>query len=195
MKINSRYRKGGIVSFPKHTGEKIYMVPFLKREGLPSHISRWQSVVDVMLEDIETDQPIYIMVDQGIVKAGNPHRRGGIHIDGNWMPDIQAHGGGSWIPTPIHSPFPTHEHTELKPEALILSSDVSACAFYKGEIEAQVGDGGDCSHLDLSSFNRELAEPNRVYIGNVTVLHESLPVLKSCQRTVVRLNCPGVIGA
>ena len=55
------------VTFPEFTGERVYMQKFFKRTGLPSNLSRWQVTVDKMLQGVETDNAIYIMIDQGIV--------------------------------------------------------------------------------------------------------------------------------
>lgn len=100
--MQSLIREVGQVSFPRHTNERIYMVPFLQREGLPREYERWQATVDAMLVDIKTDSPIYMMVDQGVIKAGVSHRRPGMHIDGYWIPAIQAHstdnGGSHYVP-------------------------------------------------------------------------------------------------
>jgi hypothetical protein len=36
-----------------------------------------------------------------------------------------------------------------------------------------------------------ILDSGRVYAGNVTMLHESIPVPFDCLRTLVRLNVPG----
>lgn len=77
------------------------------------------------------------------------------------------------------------------PEALILAHDVegSSCG-WNGEVNGDPMVGGDCSHLDLSGMERVVLEKNRVYVGNVTMIHESLPIYKETKRTLVRLNVP-----
>lgn len=92
--FNSIIRERNGVHFPAFNGEKHYMVPFLKRFGLPNDLSHWQETVDDMLDGIETDEPIYFMADQAFVKAGRPHRRPGVHVDGYWVPDLRGHSGG-----------------------------------------------------------------------------------------------------
>lgn len=181
--MKSQLKEIGRVRFPKHTGEKVYMLPFLQGEGLPKHLTRWQPTVDAMLAGIKTDKPIYLMIDQGEVKSGQTHRKPGAHIDGNWLPDIKAHGG-----TGGHG----HSTKRMTDEALILAADVSACKAYVGEVDGEPGEGGDCSHLNLSRTKPVRLKAGRAYIGNVTMLHESLPIKTDCKRTVVRLNAPGV---
>lgn len=206
---------------PEFTGERIYMVPFMQKEGLPREISRWQHTVDAMLDGIQTEQPIYLMVDQGIVAAGEPHRRPGVHIDGYWCPEIRAHGGGGHAPRRApghgpgrggHRPLPRHHaggiisapgrwdapptwqtSTFSEDEAIILASTVSAARAYRGEFEGAIGEGGDCREISLDNLELIDMQAFNVYAGNVTMLHESLPVSVTTPRTLVRLNLPGVV--
>lgn len=206
--MKSLLKEIGPVTFPENTGERVYMLPFTANHGLPSHLSRWQPTIDAMLCGVFTDGPIYLMIDQGRVTAGKSHRRGGPHIDGNWNPGVFAHDGPP-VP-PQHAPWPPshrpmaghHGHRAMAgkgswasenfaPEALILASDVCASCVYIGEVEGDPVEGGDCSHLDLSAAYQVPLLAGRAYAGNVTMIHESLPVTKDCQRTLVRLNVPG----
>lgn len=65
----------------------------------------------------------YFMADQAFVKAGDLHRRGGLHIDTSHMKEVQL-------------------------------------------------------------------QANRIYVGNVNMLHESMPVAQDCSRTLVRITLP-----
>ena len=87
------------VNFPVFMGERHHMIKFFKDQGLPDFISRFQDTVDGMLLNIDTkidgvDQPIFITIDEKLIKKGSTHRRGGVHIDGYWIEEIQAHRGG-----------------------------------------------------------------------------------------------------
>lgn len=98
------------VRFPDFNNEKVYMLPFYKKDGLPNNLRHWQKTVDSMLDGINTDDLIYLMIDQGFVKANTYHRRPGVHIDGYWNPILNCHGNssesnGGHITTPI-----THTH-------------------------------------------------------------------------------------
>jgi hypothetical protein len=86
MRYNSIVEERGHVTFPEFASERIYMVEFTKKEGLPFTLSHWQPTVDAMLDGVGTDGPIYLMVDQSFVKKGEFHRRPGLHIDGYWNP-------------------------------------------------------------------------------------------------------------
>lgn len=184
----------GSVDFPAFAGERIYMQEFKKQTGLPSHMRRWQMTVDAMLDGIETDGPIYLMVDQGIVEAGKTHRRGGVHIDGYWQPEIQAHGGIPYTP-PGHHPQPPsqprHIHAGTAAEALIIASSVTGCRAFNGDWSGEIGEDGDCSQVNISRLQPVDMLAGRVFAGDVFMLHESLPIPFDCLRTVVRLNVPG----
>lgn len=191
--MQSIVQQRGAVLFPAHLGERIYMRAFFKADGLPIDLRRWQDTVDAMLHGVETDQPIYLMVDQGVVRAGDTHRRPGLHIDGYWNPTLQAHGGhvfgghtGGW------RTGPDWLHCELSaPEAIILASDISACRAFEGEWAGVPGEGGDCQHINVDGMREVVLNANMAYAGNVAMLHESTPVLRDTLRTVVRLNVPG----
>jgi len=219
MKYQSKVIENGSVSFPEFRGEKVYMVPFKQKDGLPAHLNRWQQTVDQMLRGVFTDETIYLMIDEQFVPAGKSHRRPGIHIDGYWNPGLSCHDGGinpsGHSPaTPIHRPFPTRivpkqnpltkkktpKKKTLKwenapfeyPEALILASNVKASKGYVGEFSGTIGDKDDCSSIQMETLSELHLDANKVYIGNVTFLHESIPVQQDCFRTVVRLNVPGL---
>lgn len=211
----------GAVRFPEFQGERVYMLPFFQDQGLPVPVSRWQATVDAMLDGITTDQPIYLMVDETVVAAGKPQRRPGLHIDGYWHAggghghghrpgDLSCHRGqppghGS---TPQPPPVPDkHISTPVRhgsgshvgwaqarfevPEAILLASTVTAARGYVGAYEGPIGEGGDCSHIDLSGLAQIELTAGRAYAGNVTALHESLPLIAGGQRSLVRLNIPG----
>lgn len=210
----SRITARNTVEFPEPQGDRIYMLPFTKSGGLPASARRWQGVVDQMLEGVDTTGPVYLMVDEGLVRAGTAQRRPGLHIDGYWDPSgrHQEHrpGLGCHRPNPNergHSPRPpTHRpapgrhgvdgakwaDAEFKdPEAIMLVSSVSAAQGYVGTFHGPIGEGGDCSHLGVAGLERMPFLAGTVYAGNVTALHESLPVEVDCVRQLVRLNVPG----
>lgn len=205
--MKSELRQMGLVSFPENIGERIYMVPFVKT--LPAHLSRWQLTVDQMLDGLTVMGPCYLMVDQSIVEAGATHRRKGLHVDGNWLPGLSCHGNPDpYGPQPGHGhappPRPHHMHMggrwdnpapgwkqwNYQPEAILLATDVLGCAAYIGELSGPIGSGGEYGG-DIKQLDRIELEPGRAWGGNVTMLHESLPLVTRDARTVVRINAPG----
>lgn len=172
---------GAVPPFPPHTGEHLYMVPFRKVGGkliLPSiKLSRWIPTILAMLDGITTRRTMYLMIDQGEIKAGATHRRPGPHIDGNWVPDLSKVAK-------------THAMTFMYPETLVLASDVCASVGYRGTFRGPIGKGGDCSSLDLSAMQRVALKAGIAYMGNITFVHASTPVAKATKRTLVRINVP-----
>lgn len=230
--MQSIIQQVGRVEFAAHTNERVHMVTFHREEGLPESLRRWDHTVEQMLTGIDTDLPITIMIDQGIVRAGNTHRRGGLHIDGFWVPGTLLAGRhhGTEVTTPgfktqwqiehdseqerqhrertkkINSRLPSKSKLNLLDpgarelsadgwpiEAIVLASDVAACRALVGEYTGSIGKGGDVSHLDLSHMREVMFAVDMAYAGNVTFVHESLPVPVDCARTVVRLNVPGYV--
>lgn len=188
--FKSIVQQRGPVPFAAHIGERIYMQEFHKGEPLPANLRRWAPTLDAMLDDVDTDGPLYLMIDQGVVRTGTSHRRPGVHIDGYWVPAISAHGGshvGSWDNGKgnwLHADYAEHE-------GILLASSVQAAQAYSGVFAGQPGEGGDCTHIDLTGLVPTAMLAGQCYAGNVTMLHESLPVAFDVLRTVVRINVPG----
>ena len=186
----------GEVQFPEFLGERVYMRKFTKASGLPKDLERWQPTVDSMLNDVDCNGDIFIMIDQTSVQAGNSHRRAGAHIDGYWLEDVQAHGGGG-----RHSRSLLGHHGDYwgntsfrdfeEPEGIILASDVEACRAFVGDYQGEIREGGDCEDIDKHNMGIISLKQNTTYAGNVTMIHESLPVSFDCNRTLVRLNVKG----
>lgn len=191
--MNSNMRVIGRIPFPEMRGERIYMREVFKHEQLPADIARWQPTFDALTADLDFDGPAYLMVDQAFVLAGEPHRRPGVHVDGNWIAAKGRHGGGHLHLGGHHHGRHEFPRPKYNPEALILASDVQACRAYLGDYDGIVGEGGDCAHLDLSHLTAIDMEAHIGYIGQVSLLHESLPVPHNTFRTLVRLNIPGLV--
>ena len=143
-----------------------------------------------MLSQVDTDQPIFLMVDQGVVKSKTSHRRPGPHIDGYWIEELQTHGGTK----PGHRmhihPWDTINLSD--PESIILASDVVGCKGYVGDWQGVLREGGDCSDICLDDLSEMTMEANKAYIGNVSFIHESIPLPFETKRTLVRLNLKGI---
>ena len=186
----------GSTSFPEWRGERHYMVPFTKRNGLPDQLRHWQHTVNSMLANVETEDEIYLMVDQTFVKAGHTQRRPGVHVDMYWHPSISAHGGGHGHTTSPSRHDSRHCNSGSFHEGIILSSSVVGGVAYIGEWDQNFMNpkDGDCSKLDVSNLQKVIMEPNKVYAGDtIAMLHESVPVEQDCHRTLVRLNVKGWI--
>ena len=200
--FTSQVTKLNKVVFPEFNNERIYMQKFYKQKGLPNHLKHWQPTVDSMLENIETDSPIFLMIDQQVVKSNTTHRRPGPHIDGYWIEHLNAHGGNDIPGTHSFNPNPkpsgwnipsSWNHASFeKPESILLASDIAGCVGYVGNWEGNLKEGGDCTDIDLTNLQKILLEENYCYKGNVTFIHESIPILNETPRTLVRLNLKNI---
>lgn len=189
--MKSILEKRGAVTFPAFLGERVYMREFRKKDGLPADLARWQSTVDAMLSGVDVAGPVYLMVDQGLVKAGSTQRRGGLHIDGYWIAESQCHGSHSGRRVGWDT-GPKWKHCDFsEPEAVILAGSVCASRALVGTYDGKIGDGGDCRHIDTEGLREVVLREGVAYAGNVSMLHESTPVVEDCYRTLVRLNVPG----
>lgn len=201
----------GNVVFPEFTGERVYMRKFNKKNGLPQDLKRWQPTVDAMLDGVDATGDIFIMIDQGFVRGNTTHRREGLHIDGYWHEISNGHHGHRLTPiagkhtgegesSGRHRPYCKNinghgglhagwENQDFSlPEDLILASNISACRALIGEYECVFKQGGDASHINTQHMTEIMLKENIAYKGNVTMLHESLPIKYDCYRTLVRLN-------
>jgi hypothetical protein len=197
--FNSVVQQRGAVAFPEFTGERVYMREFRKADDLPFDLARWQPTVDAMLDGVTADGPLYLMIDQGVVRGGVSHRRPGVHIDGYWNPAVRTHGGtGGHIGKSAHgggrhvSGADTWADSDyIEREGILLASSVQAARAFDGSFVGQPGVGGDCTHIDLSGLREIPMLSGYAYAGNVTMLHESVPMAFDCERTLVRINVPG----
>lgn len=174
--MKSEIKELGQVAFPEFTGERAYMVPIINKI-IPSEFKRWEQVIGIMLNDVELKDVVYMTIDQKAVKKGDFHRRSGAHIDGNYT----SLGWGSppgWITD------------NLQGGGIMLASDNVGCIAYEGTFNGFAGDGGDCSHIDLSASKASVLSPNKAYLGNVTMVHETIPAIEDQNRSFIRLTLP-----
>lgn len=126
-------------------------------------------------------------------------------------PVYKPHGGHSYMPppnSPLSTGIPAKEpaidrdtpHGDnvgdwagsySAPEAILLASDVSACQALVGDWDGWIMNGGAVHVITRSTIQRKQLEAFRCYAGNVTMLHESMPMLHRGARTLVRINVPG----
>ena len=119
-------------------------------------------------------------------------RRGGPHTDGNYLYGWGGNGGG-WLTGEDGRFLPREKHINQycsdKGGMLIISS-YEACKGWNGEYDGEPNQGGDCSHLDLSTMESFIMEKNTLYWGNSTFIHESLPIDEDVKRQLVRITLP-----
>jgi hypothetical protein len=95
-------RRGRVV-FPSFLAERIYMEPVVNGR-VPLRFERWQTAVTNMLRGIPRPALAYLMVDQVVCEPGQTSRRPGVHCDGYWVAQPQAHKAA-----PRHAELPKRE--------------------------------------------------------------------------------------
>jgi hypothetical protein len=187
--ITSISQKLYSVQIPDYTGE-IKMMPF-SLETLAEIPQQFNSMVAKMIEFLPIKQGIaYLTVDGKIVEKGKSHRRGGVHIDGNYIQETRSWGGGWKVGE--GGRILSSEHHKLSYEnetgGMLIASTYPACKGWNGIFEGNPYVGGDCSRIKVGEGF--MLEPNTAYYGNSQFLHESLPIEETTHRVVARITLP-----
>lgn len=179
------------VQVPKFLGQiqtKEFDLETLK--GVPQ---KFKASVRKMIEVLPIKKGIaFLTVDGKKIRKGISHRRGGKHIDGNFIPDKTEWGGGGgngWKVGGDGRSLPPEIHKlsyESKTGGMLIVSDYSSCKGWNGKFNGKANVGGDCSHIKTGRGFK--LKSNTVYYGNSQFIHESLPLNKNVHRTLIRIN-------
>lgn len=195
MKINSVVKDIGAVALPTFGGDQLYMHPVdVVTRQLPAAFSRWEDTVSILLDRAQVKEGIvYLTIDEKELTPGKSHRRGGAHVDGVWIPEMSAHGRPGHVVRVGGWEAPTGRWKEASNGGgLVLLSSVEGCKAWAGEFEGEPGVGGDLEHI-RGQLDASAATPLRAgnaYLLNVWGVHESVPVTRLVQRSLVRLTLP-----
>lgn len=194
--IISKCKKLTQLSLPDFTGkigDQLYMIPF-KLNDLNKIPNKWK----LFIESIKNYMPnfkgyAYLTVDQKFIPANKKHRRGGMHIDGNY--DFCDWGGGGWLngKSGINLSPENFKKSYLE-EGLgtLIISNYSACKIWEGIIDDIPSMGGGCEHLKdkVETLNSYLLECNMLYWISSQCIHESLIIKENVKRTLCRITLP-----
>lgn len=131
----------------------------------------------------------YVTIDQKEVEKNKTHRRGGPHVDGNYFfswgsaPGWLCGDGGRQL-----SPEKHKLQYENENGGFLMASSYSACRAWMGKYDGSPEQGGNCSHIKLDEGF--LLKANKIYLGNSTCIHESLPLPQKIKRTLIRITLP-----
>jgi hypothetical protein len=122
----------------------------------------------------------YLTIDEAIVKAGETHRRPGLHVDGIG-PDGKAAGWGGG-------------GGGYGSSGMILAASELGCRAWKQDFDGYPGPNGDCAHLrgqtERSHGGMLLLHAEEVFFCGPLTVHEALPMVKDTRRSFVRLSMP-----
>lgn len=192
--INSISKELYKIQIPDFTGE-IKMLPF-ELSNLNTIPEDFKDTVLKMIQYLPKKEGIaYLTVDGRKVIKGTSHRRGGVHIDGNYLPELcdwgnSSNGGNGWKVGESGKILSSQEHIESYESStggMLIASTYPASKGWNGTFKGNPYIGGDCTKLN--GLNEGfILKANTVYYGNSQFLHESLPIDKTVKRVLIRIT-------
>lgn len=198
MQLHSKARAVGQITFPEFTGVHVYMARNLAGHPLQGVPESYEDLINRMLADagIPEHTGFYVTIDEQHLKKDSKLRRGGVHIDGNYLFPQSASSWGSsggWL-NGVPGRMLTAEQQDLQYHSemggVVMASTFVACEAFIGTVNGVAGQGGDCEHLrdQLNQLDRFWLQENVVYLGNSTFIHEGHIVSQDTPRQLVRLT-------
>jgi len=173
----------GKFTFPLFSNVRIQMMPIElgDMESVPYFLKwLWYPAIARLFELSPIKKGVgYLTIDERFTKAGETHRRPGLHVDGI---GLWGDGGGAW-----------------GAQGFLTVSSHAGCEAYHQEfhgspigVEQSVDPiiEGNCEHLRLQCHGKLRLIPNLVYWMNSLCVHESVPLEQDTSRTFVRLSMP-----
>ena len=209
--MQSAIRHVSHVDFPKFKNRQLYMAGMSLKSLAKQGLGEYESVVRAMMDcvDIRGSDRFFVTIDEKLIGAGETHRRGGAHIDGNWIEQKRCwETPGEWVTTPgqwEHSaqwalgakylPYwerPKWDGDNISTGGMLIAASEAASVAWRGSLDGTPGEGGDCEHLrhQLTDLTVVPMLRNRIYLTNSTCVHESLPVQQPVRRQLIRITLP-----
>lgn len=199
---------GGFIEpkyWPEFTGLKINMMPFRWNDesSFPDFAKRYVPMIfkyfcgfgrhNYFGHDMKDGDICYLTIDESDLKAGETHRRGGLHTDAGPY-QVQTHGSSETLFIDWGG------GTDVEGGILLASNVSDSLAVYNCALEDYlIGKQGNCEHLrpylDQLVSNGHMkkmcsSRAGTIYwISDVTP-HESLPVKQDCKRQFIRIVGP-----
>lgn len=193
MQLHSKVRAVGQITFPEFAGTHVYMARNLVGHPLQGVPDAYRDIVNNMLKqaDIPEHTGFYVTIDEQFLKKDNKLRRGGVHIDGNYLFSWGSSGG--WLNgTPGRMLTEDQHRLQYQSElgGVIMASSFVACEAFTGTIDGAAGHGGDCEHLrpEFHKLDSFWLKEGVVYLGNSTFIHEGHVVSQDTNRQLVRIT-------
>lgn len=173
------------VEFPTPQGLNVNMMPFILGDAstLPSEMRQYLPVIEAcQVEESLLGEVCYLTITENEARAGNSHRRGGVHVEAQ----PQASWGiGGWGKGSFAS---------RRQDGLYIASNVSNTTRLWDALDEDMGEGGSLEHKEhLYPVEEGIA----LKAGEVCWLtdrtpHESVPVRESVFRQFFRLVTPKI---
>lgn len=189
------------VEFPKFKARQCYMVGMslatLSQQGMGDYTEVIRNMMACV--DIRGTERFFVTIDEQHLQPGQTQRRGGAHIDGNWIEPIGARFNKDWVNHPElqADTLPRWEQPELITDGnniggMLIAASEAASVAWKGIVDGTPNADGNCEHLrdQLTQLQVVPMLHNRVYLANSTCIHESLPVQRPVKRQLIRITLP-----
>lgn len=189
--FNSKIDVLGSIKLPEFSGIRVLMMPF-KIEDIQTTIpfESWKfTLQEIMKVSPCKAGTAYLTIDELSLKAGDTHRRPGLHVDG-WKDESGndgSWGGGGW-------------GSSVDGEGMLLITNVLGSVGYQQKFLGTPNKFGDCEHLRVQIDRSYLIsnqptkkinfEPSVIYRLDGLTVHESIPVKEDCNRQFVRISMP-----
>ncbi len=186
--FESRVEEHGEVTFPAFSSTRVMMMPFEMGNihSIPDSLDHYKP----MLQSIFEREPLrywfrmyykdmrvgYLTIDEKVVKAGQTHRRAGLHVDGVYKSQGGGWGGGggSWGGN----------------RGFLVAANRYGCRAWKQSFEGYPKDEGECDHLAPQLGQPISLSANVLYFLNPLCVHESMPMVEDTPRQFFRLSFP-----
>lgn len=188
---------GGTIVMPEFKERKLYMHKTKMNEIiLPDSFKDYESAIESVLSKVsDRNNVCYITIDEKQIK-GQTHRRGGVHVDFNWDENLNGHGNGGHSTRPKKAMSGGWDNRgnggwtkkEIEGGGMLLVSNYEGCKVWKGKFDGEIGEGGCCKNIDLSTLQSEIMPSGEVYYLNALGIHESIIIDKEVNRSLIRIN-------
>ncbi len=178
-KFDSRFVHLGTIEFPEYTGVRIMMMPFRLDDIRSVPIDAYKSLVSTIMQAVDSRVGVaYLTIDEAEVKAGETHRRPGLHVDGIG-PDGSAGGwggqGGGWSSSGMY-----------------VAASILGSRGWNQTFLGWPGANGCCAHLEPQLEKATDFQANQLYYCNALTVHTSVPLTRNTKRQFIRLSMPSL---
>jgi len=203
--INSKSKKLKHIVLPEYTKDKeLVMLPINLAGGniLPDEFKHYLPALKAMIRNSPVKEGIgYLTIHEKHVEKGKTQRRGGPHIDGNFIPEPTDNGawsgptggGNGWKVGDDGRSLSREGHIRSYQSpngGMLITSNYSLCRGWNGQFEGEVGTGGDATPIVDQLDEGFVLEPNVIYLANSQFVHESMPTDKTINRVMIRITLP-----
>lgn len=199
MRGTSIKGKLNTIQFPKPTGKRCLMMPFI--QGEPKSVpEKYKSGYEDILKNtyLEGQKGMvgFLTIDESIAQKNKPHRGKGskydraIHTEASKHPWKVRYGWGGWS-------WGKSNNVNLSRDVqILLANNVdNSCAVWDDECENTTVDGDLGAIADRYPYDESIImKSGEVHQIGILTPHESLPVSKTCNRQFLRIVGVGVTG-